>query len=213
MYDIKWIRENLDTFAEGLARRGTPDDVRQSLIAEISQARRGAARRDHQIRAGAGAPQRRLQGNRRGQAGEGRGEGRRADGRGRRAQDRYSATGSGGQATRRKIERPERHSGHHAQHAAGRGADRQGRARQRRISPAWREAQLRVQAEAAFRAGRSAGHDGFRDWRQNYPVRASSCCRRASRAWNARWGSSCSTCIRASMATRRSIRRSWSVMR
>jgi seryl-tRNA synthetase len=35
MYDIKWIRENLDTFADGLTRRGTPDDVRQQLIDEI----------------------------------------------------------------------------------------------------------------------------------------------------------------------------------
>ncbi|MGA7972863.1 MAG: serine--tRNA ligase, partial [Pseudolabrys sp.] len=45
MYDIKWIRENLETFAEGLTRRGTPDDVRQDLIDKIlglDDARRAA---------------------------------------------------------------------------------------------------------------------------------------------------------------------------
>ena len=45
MYDIKWIRENLETFAEGLTRRGTPDDVRQELIDKIlglDEARRAA---------------------------------------------------------------------------------------------------------------------------------------------------------------------------
>jgi seryl-tRNA synthetase len=45
MYDIKWIRENLDVFAEGLTRRGTPDEVRKSLIEEIlglDEARRAA---------------------------------------------------------------------------------------------------------------------------------------------------------------------------
>jgi seryl-tRNA synthetase len=35
MYDIKWIRENLDTFADGLTRRGTPDDVRRELVEKI----------------------------------------------------------------------------------------------------------------------------------------------------------------------------------
>ena len=35
MYDIKWIRENLDIFADGLTRRGTPSDVRQEIIDTI----------------------------------------------------------------------------------------------------------------------------------------------------------------------------------
>ena len=45
MYDIKWIRDNLETFADGLTRRNTPDDVRQELIDKIlglDDARRAA---------------------------------------------------------------------------------------------------------------------------------------------------------------------------
>ena len=54
MYDIKWIRENLETFAAGLTRRGTPDDVRQELIDKIlglDDARRAAIAKSEQAQA------------------------------------------------------------------------------------------------------------------------------------------------------------------
>jgi seryl-tRNA synthetase len=54
MYDIKWIRDNLETFAEGLTRRGTPDDVRQQIIDEIlslDDARRAAITKFEQAQA------------------------------------------------------------------------------------------------------------------------------------------------------------------
>ena len=54
MYDIKWIRENLETFAVGLTRRGTPDDMRQELIDKIlglDDARRAAIAKSEQAQA------------------------------------------------------------------------------------------------------------------------------------------------------------------
>ena len=45
MYDIKWIRENLAAFENGLTRRGMPDAPRQELIArilELDESRRAA---------------------------------------------------------------------------------------------------------------------------------------------------------------------------
>jgi len=35
MYDIKWIRENIDLFERGLSRRGMPDEPRKELIGRI----------------------------------------------------------------------------------------------------------------------------------------------------------------------------------
>jgi seryl-tRNA synthetase len=54
MYDIKWIRENLQPFERGLARRGMPEAERQALIANIlglDEARRGAILKFEQAQA------------------------------------------------------------------------------------------------------------------------------------------------------------------
>ena len=69
--------------------------------------------------------------------------------------------------------------------------------------------ELRVQAQAAFRARRSARPDGFRDRRETLRRALRRAEEAASRGWSARSASSCSTCIRASTAIRKSIRRSW----
>ena len=62
MHDIKWIRENPDAFDRGLKRRGLAP-----LSDKLHRRSTSAARGDHQARAGAGAPQCGLEGNRRGQ--------------------------------------------------------------------------------------------------------------------------------------------------
>ena len=74
------------------------------------------------------------------------------------------------------------------------GADEQ---RQCRASSLRHEARLRVHAEAAFRAGRSARPDGFRDRRETLRRAVRRAEERARAAWSARSGSSCSTCIRS----------------
>ena len=68
MYDIKWIRDNAEAFDKSRARRGL-----EPLAQDAAGARRFAPRGDFQVASRAGAPQRRLEGNRRGDEGEGRG--------------------------------------------------------------------------------------------------------------------------------------------
>ena len=159
MHDIRWIRDNPDAFDRGAdaaraARRCRPKlhrarrARRAAITASSSRRRRGATR-----------PRRR---SARPRSEEGRGAAPDADGRGRRAEDRrcrrMEAEAEGGRATSSdtmlaQIPEP----------AARRRAGRRGRARQCRASPLRREARLRLHAEAAFRARRSARPDGFRD--------------------------------------------------
>ncbi len=94
MYDIKWIRENPQAFDQGLKRRGL-----EPLSDKLDQARRDAPRLDHQARAGAGAPQFGVEGDRPGQGEEGRGDCNEADGGGWRAQDFDPGDGGEGEGS------------------------------------------------------------------------------------------------------------------
>ena len=84
----------------------------------------------------------------------------RADGRGRRPQGRHPGDGRRGEAGLRRARRGARP---HSQSAGRRRARRRRRARQCRAPQVRSEARLRLRAEAAFRARRSARADGFRD--------------------------------------------------
>ena len=79
MHDIRAIRENPEAFDEGLRRRGLGPRA-ESLIALDEKRRRG----DRGASARAGAPQRRLEADRRGDGAQGYGRGRGFPRRGRR---------------------------------------------------------------------------------------------------------------------------------
>ena len=85
MHDIKWIRDNPDAFDRALARRGLAGEA-QRLIA-IDERRRAMIL---ETRSRAGAPQRGLEGDRRGEEEQGRGGGAGADGGSRGAEGRPS---------------------------------------------------------------------------------------------------------------------------
>ena len=78
MHDIKWIRENPGAFDAGLKRRGL--EAESAKLLALDEKRRSTI---HEGRSSAGAPQRGLEGDRRGEKEQGRGGGAKADGRGR----------------------------------------------------------------------------------------------------------------------------------
>ena len=68
MLDIKWIRENPKALADALVKRGAEADARKAIVDDAD--RQDEARRQHLVKLqdSAGAPQRRLEGNRQGDA-------------------------------------------------------------------------------------------------------------------------------------------------
>ena len=205
MHDIKWIRDNPDAFDRALE---AARPVGRGEAAD--RHRRAPPRRDPGVGGGAGAPQRRLTRNRRRQE-EQRGRARAgADGRGREAQGRHPAARGRGEGGGRRTRQG---ACRNSQPAARRGAGRRRRDRQCRAPPFRRAAQLRLHAEAAFRAGRRRSARWISRPRRNCRARASSCSRAGSRGWSARSGSSCSTCTPASTAIPKCRRRCWCATR
>ena len=92
MHDIRFIRDNPDAFDHALARRGLG-----AAGAAADRARRAAPRENPRARNRAGAPQRGVEGNRRGEEEQGRGEGQGIAERGRRAEGIDSGDGGGGE--------------------------------------------------------------------------------------------------------------------
>ena len=100
MYDIKWICEQ----PRRVRPRADAARARAAVGRQLIGARREAPRGDHQGRAGAGAPQRGLEGDRRRpRAQEGRSARRSADGGSRGAQDGRSRAGSRAEEARRRA--------------------------------------------------------------------------------------------------------------
>ena len=135
-----------------------------TAVERAADARRAPPRGDHAIRAGAGAPQRGVEGNRRSQEKQGRSQSRQADGGGVRAEGQAWGTRS------RKRRRQRKSSTRRSPVFPTCRRPMCPTARTRRTTSKIRvgqKARLCLQAEAAFRAGRSARADGFRDRGEN----------------------------------------------
>ena len=180
MHDIKWIRDHPDDFDRALARRGLG-----ARSPRADRARRAPARRDPARPKRAGAAQRGIEGDRRGQEEQWT----------RRAAEKLLAEVAQLKIDIPALEAEEKEAlearlddalGGNSQPAARRRARRQGRGRQRRASSLRGEARIRLRTKAAFRARRSARTDGFRDRRQALRARVSSCSRAGSRGSSAR---------------------------
>ena len=147
------------------------------------RARRKAPGGDRGASARAGAPQRRLEADRRGDGAQGYGRGRGFPRRGRRGESENAATrggGAGGGGGARIG------AGRDPEPSGRRYAGRQGRERQCRASPLGRAAGARrhEQAARAFRDRRGARPHGFRDRREavGRPLRGAEGCAGAARA-------------------------------
>ena len=203
MHDIRWIRDNPQTFDRGAARRGL-DAVESAKLIAIDERRRAAIQT---LEAGAGAAQRGLEGDRRGQ--ESKDEAR---------AETLMAEVAALKETIPALEAEEKAVSDELDKRAGAKFPtcRSTRCRTARTSTAMssiivsgRSANYDFTPKQHFEMGEALGHDGFRDGGEI--VRRALC--RAEevgwRGWSARSGSSCSMCIRASMATPKSIRRCW----
>ena len=206
MHDIKAIRDNPQAFDAALKRRGL-EPLSSSLLA-IDEKRRAAITG---VGAGAGAPQRGIEGNRRSQEGEGRGAARSADGGGRRAQDH---------ACRRWKRRRKRQTKNCDKELAQipnlpldevpDGADEHGNVRHHVFGE---KRDYAFKPKPHVRSRRSARRHGFRGGGETIRRALRGVEERAWRGWNARSGNSSSTFIPASTATPRSIRRCWCATR
>ena len=202
MYDIKWIREHPDAFDRGLKRRGLG-----AAVGRLIDVRRDAARADHpSARAGAGAAQRGIEGNRPGQSEE----------RTRRprqilmaevAELKTSIRDVGGASRRMPSLTLDIELAQIPNMPLDDVPDGRRRERQCRASRARQQARLCFRAQATFRVGRSARPDGFRAGGEVVRRALRRIAERVGAAWNARSGSSCSICIPARMATPKSARR------
>ena len=202
MLDIKWIRENQDAFLKGLTDRGSPGAPRN--LESNPEPGRATPRHDSEIAGGAGPPQRRLEGDRPGQGGEGRGARQGADGGGGAAQSRHPAT------ARRRSARTTKHSRIYLAAIPNVPADDVpvgDETANKELRKVGTPREIRLPAQAAFRAWRSAWPHGFRDRGEavRLPLRRAEGTR--WRVSNALCLSSCSTCTRASTAIPRSTRR------
>ena len=99
MHDIRFIRDNLQAFDDGLAKRGLAP-----MAAQPSRSTRSAGAPSRQRRGA--APQRAVEGDRPGKGEEGRRARERADGRGRAAQGERAAARGGGARGERGATRP-----------------------------------------------------------------------------------------------------------
>ena len=162
MHDIRFIRDNPEAFDRALARRGLPPRG-----AAADRARRDARRRrDPRLgRDRAGAPQRGVQGDRRGEEKQGRGQGQGIADRGRRA-ERQSIREADGRHEREERSAPRNWTRRWRKFPICRSTmcptarTPSDNVEHHRFG-AKRDYALR--AEAAFRARRSARPDGFRD--------------------------------------------------
>ena len=180
MHDIRAIRSDPAGFDAALARRGLA-----SVSPEILAQDRETTRCPDRAAGEAGATQRDCARSRAGQASRRRyiGAGSRGGGAARRdggSGEARGRAGRGDQADARGL----------AQRPRSGCAGRSRRDRQHRAEAAWRAARSRVSAEAAFRAGRGARHDGLRDGRE---TRRHAICRAARRRWRGWSGRSASS--------------------
>ena len=158
MLDIKWIRDNQDAFLKGLTDRGFDDPERD--LESNSEPGRGTARDDSEIAGGAGAPQRRLQGDRPGHGEKDEAVAEAPEGRGRAAQERDPRGRGRGDARWTTNSGPSWRQFPTIPPPTCRSAPTPAP-----MSSCAKSARAKVQlhAEAAFRARRSARADGFRD--------------------------------------------------
>ena len=159
MYDIKWIREHPEEFERGLTRRGMPDQPRKELIARIlklDEDRRAAILASEQAQARRNAASKEI-------------------GQAKAKKDEATAQKLMAEVAELKTSLPQMEQQEKYAVAALEmelaqipnlplddvpdGTDAGGNVERHRLR---QETRLFVQAQAAFRIGRSFGHDGFR---------------------------------------------------
>ena len=175
MYDIKWIREHPEAFDRGLDAARAGAVVRQAdLLLDERRARRRSPNSSRRRRAAMSASK---------EIGEAKKKKDEAAAQKLMAEvNELKVTLPALEAEQKKLgDELDKELAQIPNTPADDVPDGTDAHRQCRASLVRQEARLRLQAQAAFRTGRSARHDGFRDWRRNYPARALSCCRKAWR--------------------------------
>ena len=186
MHDIKWIRDNPDAFDRGAGAARPAGDAKR-LIGD----RRAPPRGDPGVGSGAGAPQRGVERDRRGQEEQRGGARPGADGRGRQLKEDIPRLEGEAKAAGDELDQALAGIPNLPLAEVPDGADENGNVEHHHFGASARTTRSRRSSISNW-ARRSAR------WisrpRRNSPARALWCSRTGSRSWSARSGSSCSTC-------------------